>query len=326
MSIVGRWVAGDQVQGDRDYQEDDFSVTSLRAAADLPGEDGLLLVLADGMGGHAGGAVASRTVVETFRESFNSEDGIAEQFSAGIEAANAAVRAKQESAPALSEMGSTLVAALVVGSALYWASVGDSLLWLFRNGRLLRLNEDHSMRPLLLDLVELGRMTEEEALGDARLHQLRSAIFGETVALVDLGVEGYPLQVGDLVLLASDGLETLSEGALTDALRAGGDDAQAIVRALLDGVAARGAPGQDNATVLVYRVGRAEDSLHGALAELEAPGGTDLAGREKAPASANEAGPGRVEKPPAERRGFLAGIIRALAGNGQAGKGGAGTP
>ena len=60
-------------------------------------------------------------------------------------------------------MGATLVAAVVIGSALYWVSVGDSLLWVCRDGRLHRLNADHSMRPVLQDLVELGRMTEEEA-------------------------------------------------------------------------------------------------------------------------------------------------------------------
>ena len=303
MNVVARWVAGGQVQGDRGYQEDDFSVTPLAAAEGRPGEDRLLLVLADGMGGHAGGAVASKTVVRAFRESFECEGGIAAQFNAGIEAANAAVRARQEADPALSEMGSTLLAALVAGRALYWASVGDSILWLFRGGRLLRLNQDHSMRPLLLELVDLGRMTEAEALSDSRLHQLRSAIFGETVALVDIGAEGYPLEAGDLVLLASDGVETLSEAALTGAIRSGGNDAQEVVRALLDGVSALGAPGQDNTTVLVYRVGQGTDSLYGALAESETPGGKDLAG-----------------KPPAERRGMLAGIMRAITGKGEADK------
>ena len=65
-------------------------------------------------------------------------------------------------------------------------SVGDSLLWVCRDGRLHRLNADHSMRPVLQDLVELGRMTEEEALADPRANQLRSVIYGDAIPLIDM--------------------------------------------------------------------------------------------------------------------------------------------
>ena len=170
------------IQGDRGYQEDDFSIRLLTGGEDLPDEDRLLLVLADGMGGHAGGAVASKTVVQAFQDAFHrNADTIADRFNAGINAANSAVKEKQRADPALSEMGATLVAALVIGPSLYWTSVGDSILWLFREDRLHRLNADHSMRPLLQYLVELGRLTEEEASNDPRMHQLRSVIYGESI-------------------------------------------------------------------------------------------------------------------------------------------------
>lgn len=276
-----QWVAGDQIQGGRDYQEDNFAIRFFPAGEAPPGDGCLLLLLADGMGGYAGGAVASETIVRTFQQTFQQtfQAGfqqpaydLAGRFNAGVDAANQAVRKKQLAAPALAEMGATLVAAAVIGSALYWVSVGDSPLWLFRAGQLRRLNADHSMRPLLLDLVELGRMIEEEALSDPRRNQLRSSIYGEPVALVDMNADGYALEKGDLVLLASDGLETLSAAAMVEAIRAGGDDAQAIAGALLDGVSAAGKPGQDNATVLVYRVGRGDDALPGTMPGSDAPG------------------------------------------------------
>ena len=269
-NAVEHWVAGDQIRGGRDYQEDAFAITLLtgeRAAGDR-----VLLVLADGMGGHAGGEVASDTVVRAFWDGFRqAAPEVAVNLRAGVDAANAAVSAKQQADAALSDMGSTLVAALVLGQRLYWASVGDSILWLFRTGRLRRLNEDHSMRPLLLDLVELGRMTEEEALRDPRLHQLRSAIAGEDMPLVEIAAEGHALEDGDVVVLASNGLETLPEAEIAGLITEHGDDAHTLSRALLDAVSAAAAPGQDNTTVIVYRAGRAGDCLTATLTEMEAP-------------------------------------------------------
>ncbi len=265
-----QWTAGDQIQGDRDYQEDEFAITLL--TGESSDGDRLLLVLADGMGGHAGGKVASQTVVQAFWDGFRQPAAnIAANLNAGVRAANEAVRARQQADPALYEMGATLVAALIQDGHLYWASVGDSLLWVFRNGRLTRLNADHSMRPLLLDLVELGRMTEEEVLHDPRVHQLRSAIVGEDIPLLDIAANGYSLETDDVVLLASDGLETLPEAEMEALLTQHGNNAQALVRALLEAVAEVGKAHQDNTTVLAYRVGDDRHCLNTTLAEMEAP-------------------------------------------------------
>ena len=306
MNIVKHWVAGGQIQGDRGYQEDDFSIRLLTDENAPADEDRLLLVLADGMGGHAGGAVASETVVQAFQDAFhNTPDGIAERFNAGVSAANDSVKEKQQADPGLSEMGTTLVAAVVIGPAVYWVSVGDSLLWLFRDGRLHRLNADHSMRPVLLDLVELGRMTEEEALNDPRANQLRSAIFGDAVPLIDMNADGFGLEGGDLVVLASDGLETLSEAALAEVIEAGADDAQGIVEALLDAVTKAERPGQDNTTALVYRVGDGIGSLHETLA------GVNAADTEAgSSAASNKAQVGQ----PAESQGVIARLLSTLTG------------
>lgn len=189
--------------------------------------------------------MASDTVVQAFWTGFRRAAAeVATNLRAGVEAANVAVRAKQQSDAALAEMGSTLVAALVPGQRLYWASVGDSGLWLFRAGQLRRLNEDHSMRPLLFDLVELGRMTREEALADPRAHHLRSAITGRDLPPVEIAADGYRLKADDVVLLASDGLEVLSEARISGLNAQRGNDARGLARALLDAVDE--ASGQDN--------------------------------------------------------------------------------
>ena len=307
MNAVKQWVAGGQIQGDRGYQEDDFSIRLLTDENTPADEDRLLLVLADGMGGHAGGAEASKTVVEGFQDAFHHDaDSVADRFNAGVTAANDRVSEKQQADPSLSEMGATLVAAVVLGADLYWVSVGDSLLWVFRDGRLHRLNADHSMRPVLQDLVELGRMTEEEALADPRANQLRSVIYGDAIPMIDMNAEGFGLERGDLVVLASDGLETLPDEALAEVIKAGADDAERIVEALLDAIAGAGRPGQDNTTVLVYRVGDGADSLHGALARSNEAGADADTVQENPPAGNGEAQAGQATEPQ--------GIIKRLLG------------
>lgn len=273
MPPLDHWLAGDQIQGGRDYQEDAFRPTLFTVADDRAAVARLLLVLADGMGGHAGGGVASDTAVQAFGDGFGRPAAdVPARLAAGIAAANREVRARQAAEPALSEMGTTLVAAAVEDGRLHWASVGDSPLWLWRAGGVERLNADHSMRPVLRDLVEMGRLTEDEARTDPRVHQLRSVLGGDDdVPLLDLPAAGRPLRAGDVVLLASDGLETLPEDRIAALVADCRDDARAIVRALLDAVTAAGRPGQDNTTVVAYRAGDDHDSLSATWARMEAP-------------------------------------------------------
>ena len=208
-------------------------------------------------------------------------------------------------------MGTTLIAAVVIGPALYWVSVGDSLLWVFRDGRLHRLNADHSMRPVLQDLVELGRMTEEEALNDPRANQLRSAIFGDAVPLIDVNADGFALENGDLVVLASDGLETLPDEALAEVIKAGAEDAEGVVQALLDAIASdwqTGAGQHDRA--LVYRVGDGTDSLHGTLTGANDAGADADTVQENPSAGSREARADQVAEP----QGIITRLLGLLPG------------
>ena len=260
-------LAGGQIAGTRRYQEDDFRILAFRER-DGAGCD-LLLAVADGMGGHRGGARASEVAVTAFAGRFTTAaGGLKARLRSGLEAANAAVGAAAAE-PGYAGMGCTLVACAVAGDDWRWISVGDSLLWLLGDDGLQRLNADHSMRPVLEDLVELGRMTREELAADPSAHQLRSALTGEEMTLIDEGDPPRGLRVGDRIVLASDGLGTLAADEVAQACAA---DAQAsdAVEELLRRVEAAGRSSQDNATVVVYRHGR-PGAIRRRFAELEAP-------------------------------------------------------
>lgn len=251
---VANICAGAQTGGARPYQEDYFRH---RAAPRDGGGADALLVLADGMGGHAGGAEASETAVARFIERFGDLEGEpAACLRESLRVANEAVG--ERAAQTGTDMGCTLVGCLVAGDDAHWVSVGDSPLWLLDGEELRRLNADHSMRPLLEEEVAAGRMTPAELAADYRVHQLRSAVMGRRLDLVDQNPEPLRLRAGQRLILASDGLETLAEEevAAVCAARAAPEDA---ARALLDAVEKRRAPHQDNATVLVYRHPAAPD-------------------------------------------------------------------
>ena len=234
-----------QWQGARPYQEDSFGTLEVAPAA-------LLTVLADGMGGHAGGAEASRIAVDAFTGGFADSGGTVEaRLLACLQAAVAAMRDREAADRGLRGMGTTVVAALHDGRGVDWLSVGDSPMWLFAGGELLRLNADHSMAPLLAERVRAGEMTAEAALRDRRRHMLRSAVMSQPPELVDRGYRPCRLMPGDFLLIASDGIETLAEAEIARELGAAGGDAEAAADALMSALRTAAGPHQDNATFLL---------------------------------------------------------------------------
>ena len=153
-------------QGSRDYQEDSL-------ITDFPiGDDCGIVVLADGMGGHASGDVASNIVVtEVFADLkfqkldfIDREEFIPEMMMHALEDANETLGHHVAENPAARGMGSTMVSVVVVGQNMYWNSVGDSPLYHYRSGKMSKLNEDHSMAPQIDLLAESGILKPEEAL------------------------------------------------------------------------------------------------------------------------------------------------------------------
>ena len=253
MDGVNGRVAALQITGKRDYQEDSFGLLDERDLGLDRGEHAVLLV-ADGMGGHVGGAIASDLLCKTFVEAYPRSSGpIVDRLRTCLEEANGAIAATVAENPALDSMGSTLVAAVVAREGLYWISVGDSPLWLFREGQLEWLNADHSMAPVLAELVAAGRMTAEQAARHPSQHTLRSVVMGDEIPLIDVSSQPIAMEQGDRVVLASDGLLTLDEQEIADILKKKQDaPLEDSVAALIQAVEGAGHPYQDNVTVLLY--------------------------------------------------------------------------
>lgn len=256
-------------KGARSYQEDTAFVWSGDGAGPSPpvppgsGNGEIVAVLADGMGGHAGGALASRRACEAFLESCKAGQGRnRERLVAGLRAANSAIASIVEQNPLMSGMGSTLIGTVFGSEGVEWVSVGDSPLMLYRNGEIALLNEDHSLAPELDRLVSEGVLTEEEARRDPRRHMLRSAVTGEEIDLVDVSKRPLPIEQGDYVILASDGLQTLEQSEVERIIAAySADGAEAVADALIRAVDHVRDPHQDNTTVVAVRIiepGKAE--------------------------------------------------------------------
>lgn len=239
-------------QGSRSRQEDDYGIFEL--PPELEAGD-LLLVLADGMGGEQGGARASALAVRSFIGIYDAVPAttIPERLEHTLAQVNAQMAQEAATDPeGLNGMGCTLLAVVLAEEGLYWVSVGDSPLWLWRRGRLHRLNQDHAYRSILARQVSIGQISAEAAARHPDRNALMSAVTGDVLDLVDLPRQAYALGESDQILLASDGVLTLDEreiaAVLTDR-RMDGTPCQTLLAA----VAACGRPQQDNITVLWAR-------------------------------------------------------------------------
>ena len=247
-------------RGTRERQEDDLGHID-GDTLDPEGNHSVVLV-ADGMGGHAAGEVASRAAVRGFVQAYGTRGLARDRLQSALDRANAAIAEETDRDGALHGMGTTLVAAAVTEEGLHWISVGDSPLYLFHAGRLERLNEDHSMRPVIARLLE----DDPEAASYYSPNQLLSALMGGVIERTDASATPRRLEAGDIVLVATDGLDTLDEEeteALIEEHCRGGPDA--IRDALLRAVEAKDHPRQDNTSLFVIEVDRS--SVNGGPSE-----------------------------------------------------------
>ena len=214
---------------------------------------GRLLVVADGMGGHAGGELASATAVATLAEMADEDLGQGEaltRLAQAVESAGSTIGLVVADNPELAGMGTTV-------TGLYWLAdgdsariavvhVGDSRAYLLRDGELSQITHDHTY---VQTLVDAGRITEEEAHTHPRRNLLMRALDGVQVAEPDLSVR--EARLGDRYLLSSDGLHGLvSDEEIARIL--GSHEPTVCVTELVDLALSRGAP--DNVTVVVAHV------------------------------------------------------------------------
>jgi len=228
-----------------------------------------IFVVCDGMGGHAAGEVASRVAVDTvlgyFREHepavgqsdyLNDAPLGARLLAEAVKQANEAILEYAEANKNTSGMGTTLVAARFAEDTVSIANVGDSRIYLLRDGQLLQLTEDHS---LVMEQVRRGMLTLEDAKHSSVQNIITRALGTDETTLPDLGE--FPAENGDLLLLATDGvLRHVEDDEIRDILLQVPSLKDACA-ALID--AANRGGGDDNSTCVLVRMLNSKTSEEG---------------------------------------------------------------
>ena len=250
-------VASGISQGARDYQEDAIT-------ADFPvGAEAGFVVLADGMGGHAAGDVASKIVLTEVYSELKFHFADVEAFEARApeilrtvaDLANDTLRQHTRTHPETEGMGATLVVPALVENRLWWISVGDSPLFLYRNGVLSQLNEDHSMAPQIDFMVKSGLMDAEVAAHHPDRNCLISVLMGTRIPKVDCPGKPVELRAGDIVICASDGLQFLTNAQIEKVVgKYRKSRSTEIAERLLDELVKLDDPDQDNISFTIIKV------------------------------------------------------------------------
>ena len=218
--------------------------------ADAKGDGAQLLALADGMGGHAGGALAAQAVMDAAADEFHALGGVSVGDREGL-LTRILARAHERINALGAERGlkphSTCVLLHIDGAAAAWAHVGDSRLHRFADGRFIERTLDHS----IVELMRMqGRITEEEMKTHPDKNRLHEALGGER--LPQMEVDGKESAAGDGYLLASDGVwENVANADLEAVLQA--EDLAEALRRLIDRAKAHGGPECDNLSAAVAR-------------------------------------------------------------------------
>lgn len=219
-----------------------------------------LAVLADGMGGHLAGEVASgiavdvirRNLIAAFADGEKAGDALsleAESIRAAIELANRAINETSAARPECAGMGATVVAAVFHDDRVCVAHVGDSRLYRLRGDRLEQITEDHSM---IQELLKRGFITPEEARVSTNKNVVTRALGVDGAVQVDVAEQ--PVHEGDVYLLCSDGLsDVLTTEAMEEILLRHGDDLDAALTELIAQANAGGGP--DNVSAILVRTG-----------------------------------------------------------------------
>lgn len=211
-------------------------------------ERGRLFVVADGMGGHAGGDVAAEMTVEAVPEHYfrGTWSGPGETLRQAFIAANSAIERRAVAEPQHFGMGAAAVAAAVVGDRAFVVHLGDCRAYSVRDNAARRLTVDHSW---VHERVAAGVLTEDEARVHHQRNFLTRALGAERDA--DPTLDEVEFLPGDALILCSDGLWDLVDGDELAGMLARADDARSAARALVELALERG--GQDNISVAVVR-------------------------------------------------------------------------
>lgn len=208
-----------------------------------------VLAVADGMGGYVGGEIASKTAVEAIAYYFKNFNYAAPvQLEKAIQYANSSIISKTLIDPSLKGMGTTVSMVTLARHMAFWGHVGDSRIYLYREGVFSQISVDHTIVQVLLDK---GKITAEEALEHPQRHVLTRAVGVDSNLVVDTGA--FEVQPNDRILICSDGLTSFIEPQeLSDAIGDYGRTEREIINDLFDLVYENGA--KDNVTAILTTI------------------------------------------------------------------------
>lgn len=236
-----------QHQGRRDYQEDSFGFSDI-SDPELVAKRGILAIVADGMGGLKNGKSISERAIQKFRKSFvkfSPSGDIPRQMLALVMETNHDIYETDKQ-----KGGTTLLCVYIYRNSMYWVSVGDSAIYLFRKGRIYQLNKEHNRLNDLYLRFMYREITREQLMAEPSLQGLTANIGRRELREVDRNLTELKLQSGDRLLLCTDGVSgRLTEKELLVAMSQ--RDAQACADALKRMILKKNAPKQDNFTAEV---------------------------------------------------------------------------
>lgn len=240
--------------GRRSYQQD-----AVKVAEDYMYQvsQKLIAVLCDGMGGLQGGERASQLSTQLLYQAFcdvNVEDHVPEFFHAMVDMVDRQVCALKDEHGNPLRAGTTLASVILLGRELYWVSVGDSRIYLLREGELIQLTVDHNFGMLLAEKVRNGQMSRQEAETHPKREALVSFIGVGGPQYIDNNDKPLLLEDEDCILICSDGLyRTLSPEEILRVVAACGNDMQEAAEDLIAAALAKGSRHQDNTTAIMIK-------------------------------------------------------------------------
>lgn len=240
--------------GNRKYQQDAVYVTPSRILASNK-KTRVIALVCDGMGGMSDGGRASRTAIQMMVQGFQKvekapEFNIPLFFQQGIKTIDRVIY----DFPKEDGMGSgtTMVACIVEDNKLYWASVGDSRIYIIRGNQMQQVTRDHNYWLRLNEMVASGAMTMEEAMAQKKKEALISFLGIGNVSLMDINTSPFELRFGDVVMLCSDGItKTLPDEQIKTIITADAVKPEQKAEALVEAATHANSHSQDNTSVVL---------------------------------------------------------------------------
>jgi serine/threonine protein phosphatase PrpC len=257
--------------GNRKYQQDALYVTPGKPLSSNK-TTRILAVVCDGMGGMADGGRASRTaiqmIVQGFRQVEKAPDlNIPAFFRQGIIAIDRTIAEFPKEGNRGS--GTTMVACIAEDNRLYWASVGDSRIYIVRGSQIQQVTRDHNYWLRLQEMVAAGEMSQEDAMNARHKEALISYLGMGNVSLMDINTVPFEMQYGDVVILCSDGItKTLPDAQIRKIITADEVKPEQKAEALIDAATHANTHSQDNTSVVIICYQEREIKKEGTVISL----------------------------------------------------------